>query len=263
MASHSWSLFGVRLAFPEVDPVPRVPRRYLGVAAGILAGLVVVQELRSSWLESRILSAVDARATFSVASGSVSASRYWGTGPYDERLGYAMLPAFINRLEARGYQVASRANPSRVSGLLRRLGLFPIYHEKTQAGLQILDRDGAPLYAARYPGQVYPDFNSIPPLVVTTLLFIENRGLLDAAHPYRNPALEWSRLTRAAVDLGIHSVDHAHPFIGGSTLATQLEKMRHSPGGRTTSIGEKLRQVASASLRAYEDGPDTLNSQQR
>jgi membrane peptidoglycan carboxypeptidase len=95
------------------------------------------------------------------------------------------------------------------------------------------------------------------------LLFIENRSLLDAAHPYRNPALEWSRLTRAAIDFAIHSVDQTHPFIGGSTLATQLEKMRHSPDGRTVSVGEKIRQVASASLRAYADGPETLHSQQR
>src|SRR5690606_29181980 len=50
---------------------------------------------------------------------------------------------------------------------------------------------------------------------------------------------------------------------GGSTLATQLEKFRHSPGGRTTHPGEKLRQMASASLRAYRDGPETLEHRRR
>ena len=44
---------------------------------------------------------------------------------------------------------------------------------------------------------------------------------------------------------------------GGSTLATQIEKYRHSPSGRTDDVREKLRQMASASLRAYRDGPDT------
>ena len=44
---------------------------------------------------------------------------------------------------------------------------------------------------------------------------------------------------------------------GGSTLATQLEKSRHSPGGRTPSGTEKLRQMATASLRAYRSGPIT------
>jgi membrane peptidoglycan carboxypeptidase len=44
---------------------------------------------------------------------------------------------------------------------------------------------------------------------------------------------------------------------GGSTLAIQLEKYRLSPGGRTNSVGDKLRQVASATLKAYRDGADT------
>ncbi|MCK6410734.1 MAG: transglycosylase domain-containing protein, partial [Thauera sp.] len=44
---------------------------------------------------------------------------------------------------------------------------------------------------------------------------------------------------------------------GGSTLATQIEKYRHSPDGRTDSAAEKLRQMASATLRAYSRGEDT------
>ena len=52
-------------------------------------------------------------------------------------------------------------------------------------------------------------------------------------------------------------------MIGGSTLVTQLEKIRHSPRSRTGSALEKLRQVASASLRAYANGPDTLRAQQQ
>ena len=44
---------------------------------------------------------------------------------------------------------------------------------------------------------------------------------------------------------------------GGSTLATQIEKLRHSPGGRTSSPLDKLRQVTAASLKAYRSGPDT------
>src|SRR5690606_239752 len=50
---------------------------------------------------------------------------------------------------------------------------------------------------------------------------------------------------------------------GGSTLATQLEKYRHSPGGRTASPSEKLRQMVSASVRAYQDGAHTLPARQR
>ena len=47
-------------------------------------------------------------------------------------------------------------------------------------------------------------------------------------------------------------------MIGASTLATQIEKFRHSPDGRTSSAREKLRQMLSASLRAYQGGAETL-----
>ncbi len=50
---------------------------------------------------------------------------------------------------------------------------------------------------------------------------------------------------------------------GGSTLATQIEKFRHSPHGRTTGDVEKLRQMLTASARAYLDGPDTLAARRR
>ena len=50
---------------------------------------------------------------------------------------------------------------------------------------------------------------------------------------------------------------------GGSTLATQIEKFRHSAGGLTTSPLEKLRQMASASLRAYQDGEETAGARRR
>ena len=71
------------------------------------------------------------------------------------------------------------------------------------------------------------------------------------------PAIEWDRFGRAAADRALRLVgDHASS--GGSTLATQIEKYRHSPEGRTESVKEKLRQMASASLRAYLHGEYTL-----
>ena len=47
------------------------------------------------------------------------------------------------------------------------------------------------------------------------------------------------------------------PIQGGSTLAVQLEKFRHSPNGRTDTPAEKLRQVIGASLKAYRAGKNT------
>ncbi len=91
--------------------------------------------------------------------------------------------------------------------------------------------------------------------MVASLLFVEDRELLDGRWT-RNPVMDWERLSKAA---GLRLLSYAgidDPVIGGSTLATQLEKFRHSPGGRTETIGEKLRQMASASVRIYRNGID-------
>jgi membrane peptidoglycan carboxypeptidase len=136
-------------------------------------------------------------------------------------------------------------------------GLFTIYDEKTQAGLRILDRDNRVLFSSNYPTRVYPYFEAIPPLVLSTLLFIENRELLDERHPHLNPAVEWDRFGLAGLKMIAQTFGADIDVPGGSTLATQLEKYRHSPGGRTDSVTEKIRQMGSASLRAYLSGPDT------
>jgi membrane peptidoglycan carboxypeptidase len=139
-----------------------------------------------------------------------------------------------------------------------KMGLPPIYREKSQAGLEILDDRGQPMYQALTPRRVYRDYASIPQLIVQSLLFAENRELLDASTPYRNPTVEWDRLARAGFDFALYSVARRHPVSGGSTVATQLEKLRHSAGGQTASTGDKLRQMFSASLRAYLNGPRSL-----
>ena len=134
---------------------------------------------------------------------------------------------------------------------------YAIYGEKPRAGLELFDRDRNPLYQASYPERAYKDFASIPPLVVDSLLFIEDHDLLDLQNPQRNPAVEWGRFMLAAAGRVASVVDRRFREGGASTLATQIEKFRHSPGGRTPGIAEKFRQMVTASARAYRDGPDT------
>ena len=96
-----------------------------------------------------------------------------------------------------------------------------------------------------------------------TLLFIENREVLDARRPHLNPAVEWHRLAKAVgVDI-LGRLGRQGQVIGASTLATQLEKFRHSPEGRTRSAGDKFRQMVSASLRAYQGGRHTLTARRQ
>src|SRR5260370_21577737 len=129
--------------------------------------------------------------------------------------------------------------------------------------MKILNRDGKPLVDLRFPQRTYREYSEIPGIVVDTLLFIENRTILDPSHPNHNPAVEWPRLSHAVVDYGWPELTPRHKVIGASTLATQLEKMRPSPRGRTHSPGEKLNQMLAASLRVYQDGRDTVAAQQR
>lgn len=127
----------------------------------------------------------------------------------------------------------------------------------------LFDRRGEILHTASYPERIFADFEAIPPLLVDTLLFVENRELLDSGAATRNPAVEWDRFAAAAANIVTRHIDDGGHRFGGSTLATQLEKYRHSPEGRTGSVGEKLRQITSASMRAYQDGPDTTEARHR
>ncbi|WP_432745451.1 transglycosylase domain-containing protein [Methylobacter sp. G7] len=228
------------------------------IVIGISVTLLVKKEVRTSTYQSRYLSEISKQLSSELKPGPSSAIRYPDHGPYDQRLGYTLLPGEIARLEKSGYSVITQAAISpMMSRLIDDYGLFPIYREKTQAGLRIVDRADRTIFSAVYPTHGYADFNAIPPLVLNTLLFIENRELLDENHKNINPAVEWDRLGFAALQMMARKLGADLNVPGGSTLATQLEKYRHSPDGYTESIMEKLRQMGSASLRAYLLGPDT------
>lgn len=227
----------------------------LAVTAAALAGL---SELRSSRLQSALWSASARAASYKVEPGASERIRFPQGGPYDQRLGYSALPQYIERLQAQGFAVASQARQSPRLLAMAEQGLFLPYREKSQAGLALRDCRGEALLALQLPQRQYQRFETVPPLLVKTLLFIEDRHLLDEDEPRRNPALDPERFGKAALQQLQRRLDTSAPAAGGSTLATQIEKYRHSPQGRTPSVGEKLRQMASASQRAYLDGEETL-----
>src|SRR5690606_37024389 len=137
------------------------------------------------------------------------------------------------------------------------------YHEKPQSGLTILDDAGVPQYVSRYPGFTYRTFDDIPPLLVESLLFIENRDLLDELHPQLNPAVEWTRLGKVLIAHVHNAINPGKGTAGASTLATQLEKYRYAREGMTADAQDTLQQMVSAAVRAYRDGPDTRVARQR
>ena len=258
---------------PQADtPTPKTPRQrrlwwrlfwLILIVAAVLTGLAVSEEVRSSRLQSREFSRFAATLSYSMQPGPSDAIVYPGEGPFDKRLGYSSLGEFLPRLLKRDYLISEQVEFSPALMRYTDQGLFVPFVEKGQAGLAITDCRGATLYQYRYPQYLYPEFASIPPVMVHSLLFIENRELLDPNDPRSNPAVDWPRFAKAAYSQVAKYLALPGQSAGGSTLATQLEKYRHSPDGLTVSGAEKIRQMISASVRAYQGGPDTLEARQR
>ncbi|MES2947533.1 MAG: transglycosylase domain-containing protein [Pseudomonadota bacterium] len=231
----------------------------------VVAGQIALYEMRTSQWQAKVFSDWAGRMRFALKPGASldTEVRYPVDSPYDQRLGYSNLPEYLGRLQPREFQITAQARmtPAMVEGIDQ--GLFAPYREKTQQGLSVLDCRQQPLFAVRYPERSYPSFAQAPELLVKSLLFIENRELLDTRYPLRNPAVDWGRLGKAVIEHSVQSFGSDARSAGGSTLATQIEKYRHSPDGRTSSMHDKLRQMTSASVRAYQAGQDTTVARQQ
>src|SRR5438445_4823373 len=249
------------IASPEQPHKPLIKRAEFWTA--IVALGLVLMEANQPYLQSLFVWGAVTDMTFKAEAGPSPAIRFPKSGPYDQRLGYVALPSLIQRLTSHSFDVERQARQS--PDLLDFIGAggYAVYHEKFQAGIVLNDRRGEPLQAAPYPAAAYERFEQIPSVLVDTLRFIEDRDLLDRKHPYRNPAVEWRRLALAAAGRVGGVLDRDLRRGGASTLATQIEKYRHSPAGRTEGVSEKMRQMATATARAYLDGPETIAAQRR
>ncbi|WP_137804758.1 transglycosylase domain-containing protein [Pseudomonas sp. G(2018)] len=255
----------------EEAPLPEKPRRnrhgwkafwLLLLIIAVVVGLAASKEMRTSRFQAQEVSKFAKTLSYELKPGPSDAIHYPGAGPFDLRLGYSSLGEFLPRLLKRDYVISAQTRFSPALMNYTDKGLFVPYAEKIQAGLSITDCKAAPLYQFNYPQQLYSSFEAIPPVVVNSLLFIENRFLLDPRQPLANPAVDWPRFGMAAYTQVAKMLHLPGQSAGGSTLATQLEKYRHSPDGLTASGGEKIRQMISASVRAYQDGPETLKARQ-
>src|ERR1700761_1038776 len=79
------------------------------LAGCFLVGWGIATEVRTSYLQSRLLSRWAADMKFTVQPGPSEDIRFPKSGPYDERLGYAQLPSFIEALSARHFVVMRQA----------------------------------------------------------------------------------------------------------------------------------------------------------
>ena len=222
-----------------------------------VAALIGLWELQTSALQSRVLYALASQLTYKVESGASPRIVFPRSGPWDERRGYSRVGDFSRRLEHKGYRLVSQAHFSAGLAFAAKTGLTPPQPEPSEVGLVIRGTDGDTLYDAVHDHAYFKEYEDIPPVVVNSLLYIENRELAQDPNGTANPAVDWARFGKATlIYMGRHLGLPIHSE-GGSTLAVQLEKYRHSPGGLTDSGPEKLRQMLAASLRAYHAGPNT------
>jgi membrane peptidoglycan carboxypeptidase len=254
-----------RLSWPDPPRVFLVKwlARILAALSGLLFLACLSEEMRTSLFQSKLLAPIAPKITYRMAKDQSSRPLQAPSGPYDQRLGYTRLPEFSSRLINQGYAVHAQAEVSEEMHKVVQKGIFPIFKEKSMAGLDIRDRSGQTVFTFSSPKRIFHTYDEIPPLLIQMLLFIEDRKLLDSTAPFMNPAVNWTRLVKALTEKASELIMPGAPVSGGSTLATQMEKFRHSENGRTQSMQDKLQQVLSASLRSYQEGAETMPARRR
>ena len=207
-------------------------RLALLVGVSLLAGggYLGWQELESSRWQSQWLSRYAADLDYTVKPGPSPRIQFPEDGPFDRRLGYVDLPNFIERLVQRNFRIEEQARFARAAGLHqpRLLPALPgripgraddqrlswrtaLYQQLSAPVLRALRRHSAaggdepavhrgPRVAGRQPAERQPG------------------GGLAALHQGGHQP--------AGKRLGLGG-----QAAGGSTLATQVEKYRHSPKG--------------------------------
>lgn len=247
-------------AVVEAKP-DRAPRRslipallLLVVAAG---GVLVAYEMHTAHYSAKHITEYAKTLTYQLQAAPAQQVVYPDAGPFDERHGYTKLPVLLPRLLERGFKITAQAEFSPALNQYALQGFFPPYREKVQSGLFLADCRNETIFDFNYPQRVYTDPRTIPHVVAQSLLFIENRNLLKIP-AQANPVMDWPRFVMAALSQVGKVLSVGGQSAGGSTLATQIEKFRHSPQGLTQNFKDKAIQIVSGTVRVYQHGTNTM-----
>src|SRR5262249_4360487 len=162
---------------PKRGRLTRPYRLLIPVVPAVIFLAAGTHELKTSALQSRLYSWYASGVSFSLRAGRSAEVAFPATGPFDRTRGYTYIPRFIDRLAMAGYKITEQA---RVSARFRQLmewGIQPPYAEPAEAGLQIRAKDGQLLYQSDIGQRLFHNFEEIPPIIIKSLLFIENREL--------------------------------------------------------------------------------------
>ena len=220
--------------------------------------LAFVYELKTNEIEATFFSWYSQDINWEVNKGKNNRIVFPLDGPYDITMGYSRLSDFQKQLEDAGYVISRQARQSHKIQSLLSKGIAIPYDKKLAPGLRLNDKDGSQIYYVNLNTEQFSSFQTIPPLLVKLLLHRENRGLLNYKRPFLNPAIEWDRFGLAFLNYVDEKFFRSSGGMGGSTLATQLIKFRHSRKGITSTPKDKLKQIAGASIWAYQKNPNTI-----
>lgn len=239
----------------------RAPRRSLIPALLLLVvastGVLVAYEMHTAHYSAKHITEYAKTLTYQLQAAPAQKVVYPESGPFDERHGYTKLPTLLPRLLERGFKITAQAEFSPALNQYAQQGFFPPYREKVQSGLFLADCRNETIFDFNYPQRVYTEPRTIPPVVAQSLLFIENRNLLKIP-AQANPVMDWPRFVMAALSQVGKVLSVGGQSAGGSTLATQIEKFRHSPLGLTQNFKDKAIQIVSGSVRVYQHGTNTM-----
>ena len=230
-----------------------------------LAAWWAVDESRTSAMQAKFFSEMAKKISWKVEKGPSNAIRFPSDSPYDERLGYANLADYLAKLKSHDYVVTAQSRMSPKMVELADIGVFSTYREKTRVGLDITDAKPSAHLPGPLPRARLRQFRGDPAAAgqepaVHRKPRAARPDLSEAQSGRRVGPFQQGRVRQIACT---PSPAATSASAGGSTLATQIEKYRHSPDGRTSSLKDKLRQMCSATLRAYQGGEDTTKARRQ
>jgi hypothetical protein len=102
------------------------------MASAVLALVVVIgwlinEEVRTSEYQARFFSHLAGKANYALDTGPSPSIRFPRSAPFDDRLGYAQLPMFLDKLKSREFAIVKQARISDDMAKIVDSGYFAPY----------------------------------------------------------------------------------------------------------------------------------------
>ena len=193
---------------------PKPPVRYLRwllVIFVLTLALAAYQESRLHFYQSTFWHWLAQKLSYRIENGASAQISFPNAGPFDKRYGYHQLPLWQTHLIQNGFNLSAQ---SRFSAGLQRYsnwGFNPPFIQQHYPALSLQGCKQDLLYQFNAPALRFNDLAEVAPVIVQSLLFIEDRDLLSPKHPRANPvvnlprlgAATWSQLQRAIGIAGV------------------------------------------------------------